>query len=858
MKKFYLLTKTLLVMALLSVGVSNAWGVDYLTTYTGIVGAKDNTSGFNTKGNKQMSLAAGDEYVITFVNYNKGASGTDYWENWAFCSNVFNCRADHGASNPYWGSATNVSYTGDSWSDIYSTNTQWLRAYNGVSVTLTVSRNAAGTGITVSHTATTNAVDAIASQTYAGTFTATVGASDVINFYLTCEDAHLNITSVVYNGTEFNYESSESAYVDYGNSTTNYNGESVDNLLIYSTQYRDWGTNDGAVKFNANGKLALYKFDLTAIKEKLADEGGTITGITFSVYGHSNDSGGPTNSVRVLGYNPEWSSSTVTHSNLTNNSGTITGIVSATGSFQPLNVIDARSFAWAGTTLEENALTYVNSAIAADKDYVTIALAANYTRQAVLNTFANMKFTYAAETLYEATFTETNSLNPTVTVYTDNERTSPIAKNELEANTTYYYTAVLEGYYDYEGSFDVETSDPDVNFTMTVKPRYTFTVNAVNSVGGATIKALYTDDDSYDGKAHRVYFPAYLTGAENVVTYSKDNTTYYADYVSASASATQTQSYTAYTGDAWFFEGEDVTGATTYTGTYASKLSNGASGVLSEKTIKTLEAGCYKVTARIIGRLGKDCQVYTTSKSGDKILDIATSTTGATSNADITLDAETAIVADGGYYTTSENGWGFDYIFIMKYPDNVSVTVSSAGYATYVAPYDLNFTSTDIKANKAQVNTTTGAITLDKVDEVPAGTPVVLYYEGGKTENIPVMTGASAVSDNDLKAGTGVAVAYDNGDGKYNYVLDKQDDVVGFYKAADLTVPTDRAYLQTTYNVAGTGARGLRMVFGDAITGINEAAAEVKAAKDGKFFKDGKLFIFKNGMKFNAAGAQVK
>ena len=857
MKKFYLLTKTLLIAALLMVGASSAWGVDYLTTYTGIVGAKDNTSGFNTKGNKQMSLAAGDEYVITFVNYNKGASGTDYWENWAFCSNVFNCRADHGASNPYWGSATNVSYTGDSWSDIYSTNTQWLRAYNDVSVTLTVSRNAAGTGITVSHTATTNAVDAIASQTYAGTFTATVGASDVINFYLTCEDAHLNITSVVYNGTEFNYESSESAYTDQSNGTTNYNGTSVDNLKIYSTQFRDWGTLDGQIKVNSSGKLAFYKFDLTDIKNKLKNDGGTITGVTFTVFGNGN--GGDCGKIRILGYNPEWSSSTLTNSNITNNSGTILGTVSSTGSFQPLNTTDEMTLSSSGRTLEANALTYVNSAITADKDYVTIVLAANYSREGLLNTFANLKFTYAAATLYEATFTETNSLNPTVTVYTDNERTSPIAKNELEANTTYYYTAVLEGYYDYEGSFDVETSDPDVNFTMTVKPRYTFTVNAVNSVGGATIKALYTDDDSYDGKAHRVYFPAYLTGAENVVTYSKDNTTYYADYVSASASATQTQSYTAYTGDAWFFEGEDVTGATTYTGTYASKLSNGASGVLSEKTIKTLEAGCYKVTARIIGRLGKDCQVYTTSKSGDKILDIATSTTGATSNADITLDAETAIVADGGYYTTSENGWGFDYIFIMKYPDNVSVTVSSAGYATYVAPYDLNFTSTDIKAYKAQVNTTTGVITLTQVNNVPAGTPVVLYYEGGKTEYIPVMTGASAVSDNDLKAGNGAAVATEDGAGHYNYVLDDVEGI-GFYKANGVTVASNRAYLQTTYNVSGPAARGMSLVFADDIlTGINEAEASTEAVvKEGKFFVNGQLRIFKKGQMFNANGQLIK
>ena len=200
----------------------------------------------------------------------------------------------------------------------------------------------------------------------------------------------------------------------------------------------------------------------------------------------------------------------------------------------------------------------------------------------------------------------------------------------------------------------------------------------------------------------------------------------------------------------------------------------------------------------------------------------------------------------------------------VTFTGNVSVTVSSAGYATYVNnDYDLDFSATDIKAYKAQVNTTTGVITLDKVDNVPAGTPVILYKDGGATESIPVMTGAAAVSGNDLKAGKDVGVPTEDGAGNYNYVLDKQDEIIGFYKAADLTVPTNRAYLQTTYNVAGIGggseARGLRMVFAGDITGINEAAPTVEAAqKKGKFIKDGKLFILKNGKKYNANGIEIK
>ena len=197
---------------------------------------------------------------------------------------------------------------------------------------------------------------------------------------------------------------------------------------------------------------------------------------------------------------------------------------------------------------------------------------------------------------------------------------------------------------------------------------------------------------------------------------------------------------------------------------------------------------------------------------------------------------------------------------INVYTPSVSVEVSSAGYATYVnSDYDLDFSATDIKAYKAQVNTTTGVITLTQVNNVPAGTPVVLYYEGGKTEYIPVMTGASAVSDNDLKAGNGAAVATEDGAGHYNYVL---DDVVGigFYKANGVIVASNRAYLQTTYNVSGPAARGMSLVFADDIlTGINEAEASTEAVvKEGKFFVNGQLRIFKKGQMFNANGQLIK
>lgn len=825
---------------------SNAWAYESaLTTMTGRVGLADNTSAAFYYASKPVTLADGDSYVFTFVNHNAGSYSDQIYYNWiAECNDgtsYFDLRADGG----HWFNGANVnfknaSYSGNTSANISATANIWQQAYNGVTVTMTVSRS--GSSITVTHTAMTNAVDAVAGQTYSGTYTVTYDGSNALSFYITNEKSYQDIIKVDCNGTQFNYVSSESAYTDQANATTNYNGASVDNLKIYSTQFRDWGSNDGTVKVNGSGKIAFYKFDLTEIKSKLAADGGTITGVTFSVYGKGN--GGDCGKVRVLGYNSTWDASTINNNNVSNSSGSITGLVTSTGSFQPLNTTTERTLNSGGVTLSENTLTYVNSAIAENKDYVSFAITANYTREGLMNTFANLSFTYSAAVLYEATFSETNSLNPTVTVYTDDSRTTEIAKNELKANTTYYYRAVLAGYYDYEGSFDIATSNLTVNFTMPIKPRYTFTVNAVNSVGGAVIQALYTDDDSYDGKTHNVSFPAYLTGVGNAVTYSKDNSTYYQSYTSASADATKTQSYTAYTGEAYFFEGEDITGAVRYTGaSFGPRSSNGAAGVLNTKTVTSLDAGVYRITARSIGRSDHTHSLYKTSTEGEKIFDVDVSTTGTIESAIISLDATTDIVAKGGYSTTSDNGSGFDYFLIEK--TGGPITLNGSYYSTFS-----NAQSVQITGATAYVAKVNGEeLVLKPVNDdniVPAGTGVILKGEKGVGVSYEVTDASATVqAANDLQPVlTTIARPLD----RDIYVLHGDE----FWRYTGANLVAGKAYLDLT----GYTSK-LRMTFADDdATAINSVESE--KADNGAIYnlagqrvgKDYKGIVIKNGKKF--------
>ena len=128
---------------------------------------------------------------------------------------------------------------------------------------------------------------------------------------------------------------------------------------------------------------------------------------------------------------------------------------------------------------------------------------------------------------------------------------------------------------------------------------------------------------------------------------------------------------------------------------------------------------------------------------------------------------------------------------------NRTISVSSAGLATFACNSALDFTGvTDLEAYIAKEES--GAIKLHQVNKVPAGTGVLLRAKNNATDfEVPVATTNDDVTGNLFVRGTGAAVASSEG-GKYNYVLGKHNGEVGFYKAGNMVVATDKAYLQTT------------------------------------------------------------
>ena len=141
-----------------------------------------------------------------------------------------------------------------------------------------------------------------------------------------------------------------------------------------------------------------------------------------------------------------------------------------------------------------------------------------------------------------------------------------------------------------------------------------------------------------------------------------------------------------------------------------------------------------------------------------------------------------------GYFTNKTGVKSTSEITAVSVP----VEVTSAGYATYCSDNALDFTNSSIKAFYATVEGST--LTFHQIYKVPAGTGVLLYKDGGATVDVPVFTGsADDATGNVFVRGTGVAITY-SAAAPY-YVLANGSNGVGFYKANNNMVATNRAYI---------------------------------------------------------------
>ena len=395
-------------------------------------------------------------------------------------------------------------------------------------------------------------------------------------------------------------------------------------------------------------------------------------------------------------------------------------------------------------------------------------------------------------------------------------------------------------------SLTIAEGENNLNITVTEATKYTCTVNAK-----AGDVLLATEEESvYDGEDVTIYYQ---------MAYAKDGKWYFIDKNGSapgygvafnSVTSNQVENKTTYTlneGVVDFEEAENMTlsGSFAADGNYLTWRSNGGAKRLAVGAYiysNVIAPGVYDVTLwarnnRSAGDGTETLPIFLRDEDGN-LTDLEVSFPGW--NRGGFEDAKTATITipdDGKSYsvvinnnTAYNSNLELDYLYITN--KKVPVTVSEYGYATFVSPYALDYSSaTEIEAYTVKVETQ-GKATVYPVTQVPANAPVLLYVEDATkdiTEDIPVIASAAALENNDLVAGTGAAVATEDGDYTNMILWRDETNPIGFYFANDQEVATNRAYLHFASSLAPAANAPMVIQFSDEVTGIEQVNAAESA-----------------------------
>lgn len=649
---------------------------------------------------------------------------------------------------------------------------------------------------------------------------------------------------------EANLAPSADTYFNWGDAAAAYGSDATLSCGVWQDKYWTDATPGLKANSNATAKIAVFKFDVSAYK-------GKITSATFKVTGTNPSTNTNTRSI-YLGYFDltDWTEeSTATTCGMVTRHATNLNI-------HPFNLSQAIA---KGETKEvsfssDDFLAYLNG----DEDGIVSLIIYGVGQEITVNSKEadsgqpSLELTYSNETLYTATFTETNALTPAVTIYSDSERTTPVTNGTLTDGTTYYYTASLEGYEDILGSFTVSGAAPSIDLTMAAKPRYTFTVCAVSFDG--LNKILYEDEDSWEGKTHNITFSKYLADPEtHEVTYMMRGNNFFASYVAKAADETKEVEYEYSPGavTAYFFEGEefDWLGTQVENGNYSGgKAARGLNN--DTKTVFTApKAGIYRLHYALCNNnTNNECTYAFYKNSSENVLATETSklwsvnyvkSTGTKYLDNIALEA-----GDEIQFFASNTNIILDWVYIERL-NYYSAEVTDAGWATLYTPYPLDFTETEEEGLTAYTATCDGeTVTLTKVTNVPANTGVVLKGEG-YTYYIPVIA-SSTTARGDLKGSATEDTDYDKFDEEYDmYVLGMNgENEAQFFLATSGTVPSGKAYLLIRQELE---VRAMNVVINET-TAIQTIAAE--QAQTGIFTLSGQRVA--KALTGNASGVGLK
>lgn len=191
---------------------------------------------------------------------------------------------------------------------------------------------------------------------------------------------------------------------------------------------------------------------------------------------------------------------------------------------------------------------------------------------------------------------------------------------------------------------------------------------------------------------------------------------------------------------------------------------------------------------------------------------------------------------------------------------NLAVNATTA-WGTFIAPYD-NLTPSTVKAFTVS-HKEGGSIYLEENETgvLSANTPYILSTE--ESSNVSVAFKGIAVNNQNTYEVNGlVGLLAEETVPANSYILQYQSDKDGtaFYKlASNMTGTKYRCYLNMGNVPASSGSSRAFVCLGieGDETGIGNIEVTETTAKNGVYVEDGKIVIYKKGMKFNAVGVKL-
>lgn len=360
---------------------------------------------------------------------------------------------------------------------------------------------------------------------------------------------------------------------------------------------------------------------------------------------------------------------------------------------------------------------------------------------------------WTTEPTYNVTFTETNGAKDVTVLVDDSDATDGISL----LNGTYGFTASAPHYKDYTGDFTVNGADLNVEFAMTPKAVWNYTVNAVDAEGKLLNKL--SEGEGYEEENTTFYFPGYYLQGTTLLSKQHYTTNpYYGETVKLESDGmTFEVKYdgTAISDVVFYKEAENIEGFTSRSSNNAPiRCSNGLGGTAEgDVLLTTLPAGKYKIHGQVWGTTGLTAGVKT--KDGKELWTLAS--TGSLVNSDseefmLSADTELYVYTTDGDLNRMDQHM-LDLVYIQKTGEfvNVSGITLSKEAVEIVKGADLQLTAT-VAPENASDKALTWTSSNEKVATVDQNGKVTAV-EGGEA----VITVAS-VSNPEVKAECKVTV----------------------------------------------------------------------------------------------------